>query len=90
MGYLNDTWGEIDHTLTLAECSQVQRRSMRISYYLGIKAMLDAIRDSGDMEIDERAQFITEIAREWRDFQTASTAEAIGATVFGSVMRGVQ
>ncbi|WP_277187641.1 hypothetical protein [Caballeronia sp. BR00000012568055] len=86
MGYLGETWNAYDQTLALASCSNMQRHSMRVAYYLGVRAMLDAICESGELDQPQRVEFIKDVAREWHDFQEASTAEAVewmGGLIFG-------
>lgn len=76
MGYLNDAWAAYDGQLAAAESSPGKRECMRIAFYLGVKAMLEAMTEAADMERAEFLQFMGEIAEEWRDFQLDCAAQA--------------
>lgn len=77
MGYLSETWMGYDAELAGAESSPGKRECMRIAFYLGVKAMLDAMVEAADMERPEFLQFMHEITDEWRDFQVDFAATAL-------------
>lgn len=76
MGYLNETWMGYDAELAAAPSSEDKRECMRIAFYLGVKAMLDAMVEGANMERAECLQFMHEITDEWRDFQLDCAATA--------------